>query len=198
MIVLYETCSITSCDLRVTFIFLSNFINRLEPLLSIVSYIINNPFILYSYKRIKFRLCTKNFKSYFSITRVAKTTKKKTVVVFVKTFNYQPTKTWEVFKKKKHWKIRGNVTKMELQPLARNNWEMEQSNNRTLTRPFFSFFYSGITSRGREGKKGKKGKYRAILNGHLLKVLRRATRFPRVIPIIVIMHGLFKSFKDNY
>lgn len=27
--------------------------------------------------------------------------KKKTVVVFVKTFNYQPTKTWEVFKKKK-------------------------------------------------------------------------------------------------
>lgn len=197
MIVLYETCSITSCDLRVTFIFLSNFINRLEPLLSIVSYIINNPFILYFYKRIP--IMYKKFQILFLDNTNSKNyEKKKTVVVFVKTFNYQPTKTWEVFKKKKHWKIRGNVTKMELQPLARNNWEMEQSNNRTLTRPFFSFFCSGITSRGREGKKGKKGKYRAILNGHLLKVLRRATRFPRVIPIIVIMHGLFKSFKDNY
>lgn len=197
MIVLYETCSITSCDLRVTFIFLLNFINRLEPLLSIVSYIINNPFILYFYKRIP--IMYKKFQILFLDNTSSKNYEKKTVVVFVKTFNYQPTKTWEVFKKKKkHWKIRGNVTKMELQPLARNNWEMEQSNNRTLTRPFFSFFCSGITSRGREGKKGKKGKYRAILNGHLLKVLRRATRFPRVIPIIVIMYGLFKSFKDNY
>lgn len=32
----------------------------------------------------------------------SKNYEKKTVVVFVKTFNYQPTKTWEVFKKKKN------------------------------------------------------------------------------------------------
>lgn len=91
MIVLYETCSITSCDLRVTFIFLSNFINRLEPLLSIVSYIINNPFILYFYKRIP--IMYKKFQILFLDNTSSKNYEKKTVVMFVKTFNYQPTKT---------------------------------------------------------------------------------------------------------
>lgn len=43
----------------------------------------------------------KKFQILFLDNTSSKNYEKKTVVMFVKTFNYQPTKTWEVFKKKK-------------------------------------------------------------------------------------------------
>lgn len=44
----------------------------------------------------------KKFQILFLDNTSSKNYEKKTIVVFVKTFNYQPTKTWEVFKKKKN------------------------------------------------------------------------------------------------
>lgn len=43
----------------------------------------------------------KKFQILFLDNTSSKNYEKITVVVFVKIFNYQPTKTWEVFKKKK-------------------------------------------------------------------------------------------------